>query len=339
MAGTRNPDGLARAGGVSRATASARTRRRRGLRITLVALASVAVMLGAVLAGGYAYVNHELSSIHRIPVGSLSPDDPSRGQTILLASSPAGPAGANSRAQNSGQPGLIMLLHINADGKTGGVVSIPPDTVVSVPGHGHTQLMNAAARGGASLLTQAVRQLAGLPISHYAWIDVDQLPALIDAIGGVQVTRPPATAGRGPGPHGVRRLDGTEALQYARDPSLSQDGRSLRQQSLIRAVLGQLATERLLTRPLTMERVLTALPATLTVDSTFSNADLERLAAGLGRLSGSAATFVTAPTMLADGARVLRPGVSGRLWAAIGDGTLASFAREFPATVTPAAAP
>jgi hypothetical protein len=115
--------------------------------------------------------------------------------------------------------------------------------------------------------------------------------------------------------------------------------RSLRQQSLIRAVLGQLATESLLTRPLTLERVLTALPATLTVDRAFSNADLEQLATEAGGLGSRAATFVTAPTMLADGARVLNPEMSGRLWAAIGDGTLASFAREFPATVTPEAAP
>jgi LCP family protein required for cell wall assembly len=338
MADTRSPDGLARAGG-PRATSSSRTRRRRGLRITLGTLASVAVMAGALLAGGYAYVNHELGSIRRIPVGFLAPHDSSRGQTILLTSSPVGPAGANSRAQNSGQPGLIMLLHVNADGTTGGVVSIPPDTVVDLPGRGRTQLMSAAAAGGASLLTQAVRQLAGLPISHYAWIEFDQLAALIDAVGGVQVTRPPATAGRGPGPRGVRQLNGTGALQYARDPSLSPAGRRLRQQSLIRAVLGQLATERLLTRPLAMGRVLTALPATLTVDRAFSNADLERLATELGRLSGSAATFVTAPTMLADGARVISPGVSARLWAAISNGTLASFAREFPATVTPEAAP
>jgi LCP family protein required for cell wall assembly len=329
MADTRNPDGRARVHDVPSATSSSLIRRRRGLRITLVTLASVAVTAGAVLAGGYAYVNHELGSIRRIPVGFLAPDDSSRGQTILLTSSPVGPAGANSRAQSSGQPGLIMLLHVNADGKTGGVVSIPPDTVVNVPGRGRTQLMNAAAAGGASLLTQAVRQLAGLPISHYAWIDFDQLAALIDAVGGVQVTRP----------RGVRQLNGTEGLQYARDPSLSPDGRRLRQQSLIRAVLRQLATERLLSRPLEMARGLTALPATLTVDRAFSNADLEQLAAELGRLSGSAATFVTTPTMLADGARVVNPEVSGRLWAAIRDGTLASFAREFPATVTPEAAP
>ena len=29
-----------------------------------------------------------------------------------------------------------MLLHINANGKAGGAVTIPGDTIVNVPGHG-----------------------------------------------------------------------------------------------------------------------------------------------------------------------------------------------------------
>ena len=49
-------------------------RRRRGLRIALVSAASLVVFLGAVVAGGYAYVNHLASSIPRIPVQFMKLD-------------------------------------------------------------------------------------------------------------------------------------------------------------------------------------------------------------------------------------------------------------------------
>ena len=45
-----------------------RPRRRRGLRIALISMASFVVLIGAVAAGGYAYVNHLAGSIQRIPV-------------------------------------------------------------------------------------------------------------------------------------------------------------------------------------------------------------------------------------------------------------------------------
>ncbi len=45
-----------------------RPRRRRGLRIALISMASFVVLIGAVAAGGYAYLNHMAGSIQRIPV-------------------------------------------------------------------------------------------------------------------------------------------------------------------------------------------------------------------------------------------------------------------------------
>ena len=117
------------------------TRRRRGLRIALLSFASVVVLLGAVVAGGYAYINHAAGSIQRIPVKftALHAANSAGGMTILLTSqdSPSGSAGSTKGPDISG---MIMLLHINANQKAGGVVSIPPQTEVQVPGRGKTQL-------------------------------------------------------------------------------------------------------------------------------------------------------------------------------------------------------
>jgi LCP family protein required for cell wall assembly len=182
MADTRSPDGLARTGEDPRAITRSLIRRRRGLRITLVSLASAAVLLGAVTAGAYTYVNQALSSIHRVPVGFLTREEPSGGMTMLLTSS----------QRPSARTGLIMLLRINADGP-GGAVSIPADTVVYIPGHGELPLMNATALGGPSLLTETVGQLTGLPVNHYLRIDFDHVTGMTDAIGGGQIKLPRTT--------------------------------------------------------------------------------------------------------------------------------------------------
>ena len=75
-------------------------RKRRGLRIALVTAASFVVLIGAVAAGGYAYVNHLASSIQRIPV-TFAKLDAARGSseyggamTVLITGKGIGPTGA-----------------------------------------------------------------------------------------------------------------------------------------------------------------------------------------------------------------------------------------------------
>jgi len=313
-------------------------RRRRGLRITLLSLASVIVLLGAVVAGSFAYINHVVGSIPRIQVKFLAQVEPSHGMTILLTDAQEGPTGLDSATQASGKTGLIMLLHINADDKVGGAVSIPPQTMVEVPGRGEIQIQYAVAIGGPSLLVETLNHLTGVPINHFTRIDFIHVASMVDAEGGISVTLTKATESFGHLFHaGVNHIDGTEALDYARDPSLTETGRVLRQQSLTRAVLNKLGNKDLLTNPLTMNRVLNSLVGMLTVDSDFSNSQVESLATHLGGLTGSAGTFVTAPTRATDGSVVFKPAESRALWSAIDSGSIAAFAKKYPDTVTPAA--
>jgi hypothetical protein len=171
-------------------------------------------------------------------------------------------------------------------------------------------------------------------------------------------------------PAGRGHLSGTAALAYLRQPSLTDLGRVMREQSLIRAMLGTIATDRrLLTSPATAYRVLRALTAALTVDSGFTSAGLTSLVSELRGLGDGAATFVTLPVAVArvdasatragatragatraggvragpvaaGGGRLYpEPGLSRRLWQAFRQGTLAAFARGNPGTVTPAEVP
>src|ERR1700678_2282151 len=83
-------------------------RRRRGLRITLLSLASVVVLLGAVAVGLFIYVNNELGSIPRIPVKFLVKDSPSVGMTILLTDTDDGTAAVNSVKQPATKSCMIL---------------------------------------------------------------------------------------------------------------------------------------------------------------------------------------------------------------------------------------
>jgi LCP family protein required for cell wall assembly len=310
-------------------------RRRRGLRITLLSLASVIVLLGVAAAGLFLYINHELGSIPRVPVRFLVKDTPSDGMTILLTGADDGSADVASVKQTAAKSGMILLLHIDAGNRAAGVVSIPAGTVVTVPGHGKMQIEDVDAIGGPSLLVETVHDLTGVPINHFARIDFVHVAVLVDALGGVSIRLPTATESFG---HrfraGVNQIGGIEALEYTGDPTLTEAGQELRQQYLTRVILDKVGNEHLLVNPLKVDGVLHALVSMLTVDSNFSNSQVESLATQLGSLAGSASTFITAPTQVANGSEVLEPGQSAALWSAVRNGTIAAFAKKYPSSVT-----
>ena len=316
-------------------------RRRRGLRIALVTMASFVVLVGGVVAGGYVYVNHLAGSIQRIPVKFAKLDAATGSEyggamTVLITSKGIGPTGAVSESEDSSS-GLIMLLHVNATGYSGGVVSIPPQTMVQVPGHGRTEIENAIKLGGPSLLVQTIENLTHVQINHYARLDFAHVDRTVNALGGVNVTVPDVTSSFGHTFHlGVNHLNGLEALDYAREPALGEEGRVLRQQSLMRAVIRKIEFKHLLSNPLTMYRVLHALISMLTLDSNFTTSEIEHLAREVRNLTGST-EYVTAPVHMRAGQVYFDRAITRKLWAAIRQDSITAFARRYPFTVTPAA--
>lgn len=299
-------------------------RKRRGMRIALLSALSVAVLLGAAVGGALAVISNLAGNVHRIDVTRLA----------AVGKPAGGPAGqamnvlitGQDRPGGKDQPsGLIIILHINASQQAGGVVSIHPLAQVQVPAHGRTEIQNALVFGGPSLLVQTVSQLTGVAIQHYARIDLPHVASLIDTMGGVDV----ATSS------GTQHFTGRAALRYARDPAVDEEGRVLRQQALLRAVMIKLADQHLLTNM----GVLNSLTSMLTVDSDFSNSQLLALARDLQDLSASAGTFVLAPYFTAGSQVFLRPAASHSLWAAIMQDAIAAWARAHPRWVTPEVVP
>jgi polyisoprenyl-teichoic acid--peptidoglycan teichoic acid transferase len=148
----------------------------------------------------------------------------------------------------------MILLTIDPASKTAGMLSIPRDLWVDIPGMVRPNRINAAHRfgelyelpgGGPALAARTVENLLGVPVHYYTRIDFSVFERLIDEIGGVEVDVPAEIQVDPIGPGntvvlqpGRQTLDGPTALAYARNRSTQGDeaDRSRRQQQIILAI-------------------------------------------------------------------------------------------------------
>jgi LCP family protein required for cell wall assembly len=168
--------------------------------------------------------------------------------------------GSDQRTKGSREPGAstsgpsrsdVMLL-IRAGGGRSARLSIPRDTIVSIPGHGRAKINAAYALGGPALAIETVKQYLGIPINHLVEVNFDNFPALVDALGGVDYTGGCVVSlisgGFRNGGYtlrlkaGTTHLDGKQALALARtrhnacSPAETDLVRARRQQKLFSAM-------------------------------------------------------------------------------------------------------
>jgi len=330
-----------------------RPRSRLVRRIALGSALALVVLIGAVAGGGYLAVRHVASSVHRIPgIAALTAANQPvmsaasrKSMTVLLTGDSTLPAerGGHGADHSSTHPeamsGLIALVHLNANGRGGAVINLPPNAVVSVPGFGRMELWSTLKLGGPSLLIKTVEHLTNVRINDYSVLDFAGLQSVVGAIGGVNIDAPFNMVGGGDSfPKGIDHLNAWDVLPYVKQSDVSEIGREDLQSGLIRSILDKIAADRMFSRVGTDFRVLNAMAKALSVDSNMSDSRLESLALRLGGLKGRNGTFVTAPSTgspLAGGddAVHLTP-LSRKLWAAIRTDSVAAFARKYPFTVT-----
>ncbi len=89
----------------------------------------------------------------------------------------------------------LILLTIDPVTKTAGMLSLPRDMWVNIPGFGYGKINSAYTLGdnfklpggGPGLTIQTVQNFVGIPIQYYAQIDFDAFASMIDDIGGICV--------------------------------------------------------------------------------------------------------------------------------------------------------
>ena len=147
----------------------------------------------------------------------------------------------------------MILFTLDPLNSTAGIVSIPRDLWVSIPGFEYAKINTAyylgeaykIPGGGAQLAQRTVEELLGVPIHYYAQVDFQAFISFIDHIGGVTIDVPEEIVIDPLGKHntiilppGTVTLPGDQALAYARARSTEGGDfdRANRQQQIILAV-------------------------------------------------------------------------------------------------------
>jgi LCP family protein required for cell wall assembly len=157
----------------------------------------------------------------------------------------------------------MILGTIDPESKTAGMLSIPRDLWMPIPGYGENRINSANfigdrdkyPGGGPALAKKTVEYNFGVPVHYYVLLDFDGFEKIIDTIGGIDVNvertlhdeqypdPSPDDPNRVRTIHfeaGLQHMGGKAALEYARSRRSTSDfDRSHRQVQIIMAVREQ----------------------------------------------------------------------------------------------------
>ncbi len=276
--------------------------RRRYLRLIVASAASVLTLVTA--ASAWAMTSYLSGSLHRVDAGTTG--TPAAGPVNILVAGIDTRGGLTARQEVelhvgndiSDNSDVLMLVHIPANHSRVEVVSLPRDSWVDLPGHGMNKINAAIGVGGPRLMVRTVEQATGLVINDYVEVNFLGFVKVIDALGGVNICLPYAVDDSYSGLHmsaGEHHVDGVTALEFARDRhsfALSDISRISDQQQLLSSLFTEIEQAGVLANPFKLQRVLSAVASSLTVDTGFN---LVALADELRGLRPSDVTFTTVP--------------------------------------------
>lgn len=86
-----------------------------------------------------------------------------------------------------GRADTLILGTINFETKRLGLLSVPRDARVRIPGHGINKINAAYSLGGPDLCAETVSGLLGVPLEYYIKTDFKGIEKIVDAMGGVVI--------------------------------------------------------------------------------------------------------------------------------------------------------
>lgn len=224
----------------------------------------------------------------------------------------------------------LMVIRVPNDGSEAVAVSIPRDTYVHTEDYGNLRingvyaeharerreeliddgaqeerrLEEQVAAAGQQGLIDAVADLTGVEVDHYAEVGLLGFVLLTDAIGGVDVclnepVDDPYSGAKFPA--GVSTLDGTEALAFVRQRHGLPRGdldRIVRQQAYMASLVSKVLSAGTLANPSRLNELGTAVERSVTIDQDWAILDF---ASQLANLAGGNVTFTTIPVTSING--------------------------------------
>ncbi|MFJ1836372.1 LCP family protein [Streptomyces sp. NPDC088175] len=327
-----------------------RRRKRSRLRIALAIALSILV-LGA---AGLGWIFLELNgNIDTFSADGISGDRPeaAKGANVLVIGSDARTGGNSALGggdkDDIGRSDTAFLLHVYADRRHAVAVSIPRDTLLTIPPcklpdgswtKTRTNTMfNAAysvgqtAKGSPACTQNTVEELTGLRVDHTVVVDFKGFAELTDVVGGVKVCLPQDIHQKDLNPNrttrgkllfrkGEQTVAGQKALDYVRIRHGIGDGSDIgrikRQQAFVASLIARVKSDGL--TPTKLLPLADAATKSMTVDPGLGSADkLISFAMSLRDIDLHNTKFVTIPWRY-EGARVaiVQPDADD-LWAAL----------------------
>ena len=215
----------------------------------------------------------------------------------------------------------MMLIRVPNDGSRATAVSIPRDTYISDGEFGnmkingvyaaHKQAAADDGKSGTSLveagrsgLIDAVGDLTGVDIDHYAEIGLHGFVSLTNAVGGVDVclTEPVNDEFSGAVfPDGEQTLDGYQALAFVRQRHGLPRGdldRIVRQQAFMASLVNKILSAGTLANPSKLSDLSKAVEKSVIIDEGWN---IVSFGSQLADLAGGNVTFTTIPVTSVDG--------------------------------------
>jgi len=309
--------------------ASTRTRRKRILTWTAAIVAGVVLVTSVT---SWAFLQHLLNNITHTDVFGGLQDRPGGGVkgdlNILLVGSDSrsGLTDAQKKEFHVGhdvgrRSDTMILLHIPRGGGRAILVSLPRDSLVTIPRHkdasGHwvpaaqNKLNTSYSFGGPKLTVDTIEHNTHVRIDHYIEVNFLGFVNIVNALGGVTVCTPtpihdpvhrlPTGGFGGSGLElaaGKSELDGARALEYVRarefDPSADL-GRIQRQQKFLAAMMQKAQSAGLLLNLPRLYSLIGAVGKSLTTDNNFGVKQLKDLAGNLHNMSPAHVQMLTVP--------------------------------------------
>ena len=151
--------------------------------------------------------------------------------------------GSDARVGESSRSDTIMVAG------TGGLLAVPRDTLVEVPGVGQDKINAAFAIGGPKLAVETLEGLTELSIGNYVVLDFGGVEEIVNALGGITVNVEEPIETEQDGEFfsilaGTQELTGEEALAYVRyrGGPTADIGRIGRQQRFLAALAGEVSS-------------------------------------------------------------------------------------------------
>lgn len=209
----------------------------------LLVLLSVLLLIilgtGAFLAKTYFDVKSTASKVSQKVEGREATTSVAEGKpfSVLLLGLDTGDFGRD----DVGRSDTILVATVNPNENKTTLISIPRDTRMEMVGHGTVEkAAHAYAYGQEKMAMDSIEKFLDIKLDHYAWINMQGLKDLVDAVDGVVVENNfEFQQGGFTFPAGQTALNGEQALAYTRmryeDPN-GDYGRQVRQQDVIKGI-------------------------------------------------------------------------------------------------------